>query len=238
MNNMKSINGKIIAITSVKGGVGKSTLTISLAGILSKRKLKTVILDLDISSGVIAPSLNLTGYSDIFDLTDDMMNGRYEKLEDYIRKYNDYIDVISSPIDPRTTSKINTNYIQNVIKQLEYKYDYILIDTTHALMNVNSVVFDLSDLILYLITNDLMDLKNMKTMVSIYENIGFDKYKIILNKKFSHSVFEVETVLGNNIDLILPKSYYIDNIQSYLLEGKIFTLDKNIKELDEFIDKL
>ena len=56
---------KVITVTSVKGGTGKSTVTLSLAGILSNKKLKTIILDMDLHSGVIAASLNLKVNKDI-----------------------------------------------------------------------------------------------------------------------------------------------------------------------------
>lgn len=235
---MRNKKAKVISITSVKGGTGKSTFVLNLAGSLSKKKKRTIIIDLDFPSGVISASLNLVGYFDIFDLTDDMMNGRYEKIENYIRKYNDYIDVISSPVDPRRASKVHLSYIQNVIKQLEYKYDVILIDTNHSLNGVNVCAFDLSDYIYYLITDDLMDLKNMKTMVSIYDDMNVDNYKIVLYKKNAYSNFETETVLGKNIDYVLPKSYHEDNIQKYLIEGKILSMNRNIKELDLIINDI
>lgn len=234
---MKIVKSKVITITSAKGGSGKSIFTLALAGNLFQREKKVLIIDLDLSSGVIATCLNLKGDNDIFNLTYDMMNGRFKNIDDYIRNYNKYIDIISSPIDPRTSSKIQVQYIEAMIKQLEYKYDYILIDTTHHLNSVNATAFDLSDSILYLITGDIMDLKNMKTLISIYDDMNVDNYKIIMRKN-SYTNYEVETVLGRKIDYLLPKSYNEENIQKYLYEGKIFTIDKKIKELDMIIDNL
>ena len=46
--------GKIISINSVKGGVGKTTLAISLAGIYSLMKKKVLLIDLDLYSGGIS----------------------------------------------------------------------------------------------------------------------------------------------------------------------------------------
>lgn len=231
---------KVITITSVKGGTGKTTFTLSLAGTLSKKKIKTVILDLDLSSGAIAPSLNIKASNDVYTLTDDMANGRFETLDKYINKYNEYIDIIASTNDPRNTLKIYPGYLENLIKQLEYKYDVILIDTNHVTSNINLTVLDVSTIIMYIITDDLMDLKNMKTMISIYEDMNIDKYKIILNNSVRKNIgnYEVKTVLGKDIDYIIPNSFYEKNIQKYIYDGKILTLEKNNKTFDLISDDI
>lgn len=231
---------KVITITSVKGGTGKTTFTLSLAGTLSKKKIKTVILDLDLSSGAIAPSLNIKASNDVYTLTDDMANGRFETLDKYINKYNEYIDIIASTNDPRNTLKIYPGYLENLIKQLEYKYDVILIDTNHVTSNINLTILDVSTIIMYIITDDLMDLKNMKTMISIYEDMNIDKYKIILNNSVRKNIgnYEVKTVLGKDIDYIIPNSFYEKNIQKYIYDGKILTLEKNNKTFDLISDDI
>ena len=51
---------KVITVTSVKGGVGKTTTVLNLAGICSKIGKKTLIVDLDLYSGDIASILNIS----------------------------------------------------------------------------------------------------------------------------------------------------------------------------------
>ena len=239
---MASTKAQIITVTSVKGGTGKTTFTLSLAGVLKDKKV--IIVDLDLSGGDIAASLNIKPTQDIYSLTDDMMNNRFNNIEKYITNYNENIDVLASPNDPRNTLKIYPQYIENILKQLEYKYDYILIDTNHVTSEINLLTFDLSDKIIYLIKNDLMNLKNMKTMISIYEDMEIDKYMIILNESISRNLnnFEIKTALGKNVDYILPKTFYEENIQSLTYEGKILTIEKPnskgtniIKEIKEKI---
>ena len=45
---------KIITIASVKGGTGKTTIALNLAGTYSLLNKKTLILDFDLYSGVFA----------------------------------------------------------------------------------------------------------------------------------------------------------------------------------------
>ena len=51
--------GKIVTISSRKGGVGKTTTLLNIAGCLSTLEKKVLILDLDLYCSSIAVSLNL-----------------------------------------------------------------------------------------------------------------------------------------------------------------------------------
>lgn len=223
---------KMIMVTSVKGGTGKSTMVLNLAGILSAMKLKTIVVDLDLYSGVIAPSLNLTEGSDIYTLCEDMINNRFDQFSNYVRKYNDYIDVLAAPLDPRSVNKVKAKYINIILTRLRMQYDVVLIDTNHIIDQINLVTLDASDVILYVVTNDLMDLRNMKTMASIYKDMNKHNYKIILNEarlnNTCYTTYDVKNIIGENIDYILPKNFYRKNIEDFVYDGKIMTLDKNI----------
>lgn len=236
---------KVLTITSVKGGTGKSITTLALAGILKEKKLKTIIIDMDLHSGTIAASLNLNITKDIYTLVNDYMNHGIKDIDDYILKYNEYIDVLAAPKDPRQVGKISSKYIDVLIKKLKYKYDIILIDTNHIIDNINLVTFDNSDHIIYVITSDLMDLKNMKTMLAIYKDMKLTKYTILLNDAMSKDIiskYEISSFLGEEVNYILPANSYIKNMRKILMEGKIITDEKNYQKatnvLKEMLDKI
>ena len=236
---------KIITVTSVKGGTGKSTTTLSLAGILSNKQIKTIIVDMDLHAGVIAASLNLKPKKDFYTLVNDYMNHGLKDLDEYITKYNDYIDVLAAPKDPRSVGKINSYYVDLTLKKLKYKYDVILVDTNHIIDDINLITFDNSDEIIYVITSDLMDLKNMKTMLSIYKDMNLTNYTLVLNEALSKEhagKYEINTFLERNVDYILPSNSFAKNMQKVLMEGKILTLE-NPKEkstliLTKLLDKI
>lgn len=238
---------KVITVTSVKGGTGKSTTILALAGILSNKKLKTIIVDMDLHSGVIAASLNLKTKKDIYTLVNDYMNHGLKDLDEYITKYNDYIDVLPAPKDPRSVGKINSHYIDAILKKLKYRYDVILIDTNHIIDDINLITFDNSDNIIYVITNDLMDLKNMKTMLAIYKDMNLNNFYLILNETLSKDktdIYTINSFLEKNIDYVLPSSSFIKNMRKLLMDGKIITLEKAYQKekatlvLTEMLDKI
>jgi len=227
-------SAKIITFTSVKGGTGKTTTVLNIAGILNQKGIKTLIADFDFSSGVIATSLNLKYSKDVYTFVNDLMNNKFETVDDYVTKYTDNIDVLPSPKDPRSASKINANYIEIILKRLKTKYDVILIDTNHIVTPTNLVTMDMSDNFYYIITNTLADLKNMKSMISIFKDMNEEDYRIVLNNSLGHinklyTNYDIKTMIKSKIEFEIPKSLYEKNIEKYIYEGKLMTENKNEK---------
>lgn len=243
--------GKIYTITSVKGGTGKSTTLLNMAGIYSEKGKKVLIIDLDLFAGAIATSLNISNETDIYKLTDDISNNRFSSLESYIVKYNDNIDVIPSNKDPRNANKINSSCFNILLNKVKYKYDIILVDTNNTMSPANLVSFDNSDKIVYVMTNNPIDLKSMRTMSAIYRDMERTNYVIVLNEarevqKECFSRKDIINIMNHEIDFTIPSSFYINNIDKYLMDGEILTLNKKvrsnhkktIKEFEQFCDKL
>ena len=164
-------SGKSICLFSGKGGVGKTVLALNLAGIYSTIEKKVLILDLDLSSGTIAVALNKPYEKTIYNFVDDYSNNRFKEFSSYVTKYNDYIDFLPSPKDPRQATKINSKYIEIAIDKAMNYYDIVLIDTNHPLDEMNLVVLDSVDQILFVMQNDPLDLKNMKSLLSIFRDL-------------------------------------------------------------------
>lgn len=223
----------IITVFSCKGGVGKTTFTNNLAGIFSLMKKKTLIVDLDLTSGGTAATLMLEVTRDIYSIVCDIKNNKFKDIEDYVCNYDEYIDVIASPIDPRVSHKITPRYIDLILARGESKYDIILIDTSHILSNNNLNILDRSKQILYVMTNDPVDLKNTKNMISILNETD-KKFKVILNNskdtgKDYFTLFDIKNIIKRNIDYIIPSSFFIRDIDKYVIDGDILTMVNKIR---------
>ena len=226
-------NGKIISISSVKGGVGKTTMTINLAGIYHLMNKKVLIIDTDFYSGGISTWLDIKNKKDIYMMVDSIANNRYTSIKDYVTSYNKNIDVLASPRDPRSALKIDSKYLPIIFEFAKREYDVILVDTNHIMNEVNLNVLDNSYMSLFIITNNLIDLKNMKNIVSIFKDTDKNNYLVCLNNSRDTgrdylSLFDIRNIIKCNIDYTISNSFYIKNIDKYVLDGEILTLNKNI----------
>lgn len=229
---MASRKSKTICVYSSKGGVGKTTTVLNMAGIYENVGKKVLIVDFDLANGGIALALDKGIDKTIYNLYDDLNNGRFTVIENYITKFDEYIDYLAAPKDPRQSVKIDSKYIDLIFEQAGYIYDVILIDTTHTLNEINICLLDKCDYIVYLLYNDLYNLKNMRSVINIFNDLGIKKYKVVLNNSINrdkkyYSAFDIKNVIGCNIDYIIPESFYMKNFDIYLSDREIFTLSKS-----------
>jgi pilus assembly protein CpaE len=226
--------GKIITVFSTKGGVGKTILTINLAGIYHQLGKKVLIIDLDLYSGGVAVSLNVDPAKDIYNLVDDLNNNRFTEFNDYVSKYNENIDVLSCPLDPRQGGKIDSKYADILLINAANRYDVVLVDTSHILSDINLTALDKTDEILLILSNDPIDLKNMKSIMAIFKDSEIENYHILLNEAINtdkdfFTPFDIKNIIKTNIDYTISKQFHMNNIDNFVINGEIPVLNKKIQ---------
>ena len=230
---MASAKGKIISVSSVKGGVGKTTMAINLAGLYFMMKKRVLIIDADFYSGGVSTWLDIRNQKDIYMMIDSISNNRYSSITDYVSSYNSGIDVLASPRDPRVALKIDEKYIPMIFDLARREYDVILVDMNHLMNAVNLMILDHVDISLLMVTNDLIDLKNMRNLVQIFKNTDKENYLVVLNCSRDTgrdylSLFDIRNILKCNVDYTIENSFYIKNIDKYVLDGEILSLNRTI----------
>ncbi len=228
--------GKIITVTSMKGGVGKTTTVLLLAAMYKNLGKSVLMIDLDLYSGSLAFMLKADVKNSIYNICDDMNNNRYKGLNngEYICHIEDQIDLLASPKDPRQAGKVDKKCLKILMESVANYYDVILVDTNHSLNVYSMLAFDYSDTILDIFTNDAISLKGTRTFISICKNIKTNNLVVALNngaddRKDYFSNYDIREVIGYNIDYIIPDSMYTRNYDMYVMEGSLLKAFSKIK---------
>ncbi|MFC4184583.1 MinD/ParA family protein [Saccharococcus thermophilus] len=117
---------KTIAITSGKGGVGKSNLSLNFSIMLSRRGFRVLLLDMDIGMGNIDILLGQSSPLTIIDLFD-----RRLPLRELIKTGPDNVSFIAGGTGLTnifTMDEEKVDYFLKELQSLSVQYDYLLFD--------------------------------------------------------------------------------------------------------------
>lgn len=195
---------KVIAVGTLKGGTGKTTMTFNMLGVLAERG-KVLAIDMD-------PQCNLTNNMG-FDISDDDIYSCLDIFEDKFvddKRLEPSKLVIKSPIEAlpnldiivssirlvATESRIGSragrerillNYIEDHQDFFE-QYDYIIIDTNPSMNIVNQNAFLAADSIILVTDPDNNSRIGLKLFIDLWDVIRRDLRKednihaIVLNR--------------------------------------------------------
>lgn len=233
---MKIKKGKSMCFFSAKGGVGKTTNILNFAGILEQLEKKVLVIDMDLYSGGIALYLNKNSERSIYNVAFDLMNGTFTDLKHYVESFDNYIDILCAPKDPRDASKIEAKYIEDIINKACLEYDVVLIDTNHSLDETSLTILDTVDEVTFFVTNDPLDLPKLKTLLSIFDNLDMKNYHVLLNNsrdpfKDYFSMYDIKNILEHNVDYTLSTDMYLKDMEEMIMKGAILSLDRKFAEV-------
>lgn len=184
--------GEAIAITSGKGGVGKSSSIISIASMLADKGYRVLMIDMDLGLKNLDIMMGLQ-HRVIYDLK-DVLEGKCTLSKAILKdKKQDNLFLL-----PACKSVHIENFPKErlplVISRLKEEYDYLLFDTPagmesgflHTLAHVRKWII--------VTTADVTALQDADKMIGILMREGIDDISFVLNRVRIHMMEKGESV--------------------------------------------
>jgi succinoglycan biosynthesis transport protein ExoP len=117
---------KILLVTSVAPGEGKSSISACLAATIAETGKKVLLIDSDMRRPVQHKNFNLENTAGI----SSFLAGISEKNEISKQNFTENLDIITAgPVPPNPSELLSSIRLQDMLKDYSNKYDMIIIDT-------------------------------------------------------------------------------------------------------------
>ena len=196
----KAEQGQVFFFYSGKGGVGKSLLASNLSGSMANEtKGKVALVDLDLQFGDIGVLLNLDHSQGITDLIENIDHMDADFIREIMVDGPFGIKVLLTPTSPELADLVTVDHIRRIFSELRKMFDYIIVDSSAHLGEINLEVLDHADKVVVVTSLSIPSIKNTKLALKIFDSLSIspDRVVLLLNKSDAHSEFNKESVEAN-----------------------------------------
>jgi len=214
-----------IACMSSKGGSGKSTTAISLAGAIARASAlagtpkKVVLVDLDIRDGQVGSFIQQYMPTAVNIRMLPQINAK-TVTSNLVHDRNLGIDALLAPIRPRNADELGPKFYSEVIQVLKTTHDVVILDcSVNYLDPLLGTAFALADEILFVTTLATTSVQGMaralQELFTSSENGGLgiprEKVGVVINQSNNKAGMDknklVQASLGASIVGVIPAEY-------------------------------
>ncbi len=170
--NDESGTAEIIAVTSGKGGVGKSSISTNMALLFQQMRKKVLLIDADIHLGNVDLMLGLRTQHTLADVLNDGV-----ELDDIIVQGPGHLDVLPASSASSKLLEMEDVFLKKMAKEfskVDNRYDYIIVDTGAGV--ATSVLSFLlgADKIVLVVTSDPASIADAYAVIKIIKSIDVE----------------------------------------------------------------
>ncbi len=221
--------GKIMLVTSGKGGTGKSTVALNLGISLSKEGKKAIIIELD--SGMRCIDLMLGIDSIVYDLGDILSGNCTFDEAIYSPEYVENLSIIAAPA--KSNYIISAARFVSLCRQLSTVYDFVILDTPAGIGSELSAAAEAASHALVVTNLSPVSVRDAEKATDFLRRSGHKRIRLVVN--FVPLEFESKEEIADIDDII-------DTVGAQLIaiipEDKLFkkcVLNRTKKEIKKSV---
>lgn len=204
--------GRVIAVMSPKGGVGKTTVSTNLAiGLGKLAPMGVVLVDLDLQFGDVASGLLLEPEHCITDAVHGSAAQDSMVLKAFLTVHPAGIYALCAPRTPAESDYITADHVTRLINQLAGEFKYVVVDTAPGLGEHVLATLEQATDAVWVCGMDVPSVRGLRKCFSVLKELQLmpQGRHTILNfadRKSGLSVQDVEATIGVPIDAVIPRS--------------------------------
>lgn len=233
----------LINMVRTSGGCGCTTVACNVGASLAAAGKKVVIVDMDLTCGAVATSLDVRPRYTIADLMD--LNQKLDRLalNNALAVHKPTgLAVLARPDRPEDAIRVTSQGLGRLLAMLGQMYDYIVIDSPMGMDALHQLVLRAADLTVLVMQLNVPSARNTERILAALRRMEIDpnKIRVVVNRHVRKGgeleVSEVERALGVRVTWLLPNDFR--NAMAAINYGEPLVLRSPRAELSASLVKL
>ncbi len=226
---------RIIAISSGKGGVGKTTVTANLAVVISKYMgLNVTVIDANVTASHLAMHFGEFRYGSTLN---DVLRGDASLSEAIIFHPESRVQIVPASINLSDLKGVDITILGKKIRDVLPVEDYILIDSAPGFGREAIAALMAADEAIIVTTPDVPSLTDVLRGKKVLEDLGIKNIGLVVNKvmgkRFEPSKEEIEKF--TNLPVIAQIPFSEKFLKSLAAKKPLALLDPKAREIKSFL---
>jgi septum site-determining protein MinD len=172
------MTGRVFAVASGKGGVGKTTTAVNLAAAMAEADRSVVLVDYDLGMANIGAVLDV---EEVETTLHDVLAGEAE-TQDAVSAAPGGFDVMLGGTTIEDFGRADPSELRDVTEDLRDTYDVTIVDTGGGLSHDTTVPLGLADDVLLVSTPQVAAIENTEKTLQLARRVGGDVKGLILTR--------------------------------------------------------
>lgn len=173
---------KVLMFTSSIPHSGKTFVSLNTAATLAASGKRVVVVDFDLRRRTLSKDM---GHRNNRRGVTSYLTGSITSINDIINKSEEHPNldfIFAGPQPPNPTEMLMSQRVEEFVKELRERYDYVIIDSVPVFVVADAIITDrLVDLSVYIIRQDNLDRRHLPDVEALYREKKLHNMCIVYN---------------------------------------------------------
>ncbi len=204
------VRGKVIALFSLRGGVGVSTLAVNLAAALQQLWGSAALVDMVFTGGHSGLMLNLPlrySWGDLATKVSAEVDA--DMLDRAMLSHPGGLRLLPSAARPEENEPVTAELVSGVLNVLRAQHSYVVLDMPHLFSEPALAALDAADEIVLLLAPEIASVVAATCALDVFSQLDYshDRIRLMLNVIFERGGLprkDIEKAIGRPLTMVMP----------------------------------
>jgi pilus assembly protein CpaE len=175
---------RTIAVLAPSGGSGSSTLAVNIATVLAKKYQRTLLVDLKLHAGDLAPLLDLRPTHTLAELCQQAAHMDRTMFERSLARHDSGVHLLAPPRFLTDVAYVTPDGLRQTLTLARTLFPFVVLDLDHSFGPEQELVLRQADIILLVLRLDFTCLRNTQRVFEYLDQLGVDRgrVRVVVNR--------------------------------------------------------